>query len=259
MSPVKPFESTAASSVKVAIDGRRATLTLSRPPVNVINAAMMDELTAALTMVASTPAKLVVIRGDGKMFSAGADVEEHLPATVAGLLARFRKLGETLFAMEIPTVVYAHGAILGGALELALAADLIYLAPGTKVGQPEIVLGVMPPLAAAYLPKQIGLRRTNDLLLTGRTITADDAKAWGLVNDILDDAAFEQVAQGLLKKSRPALVATKRAIAKGRTRTFDAALRDAVTIYLDELMKSEDPVEGLKAFLEKREPRFQDR
>lgn len=255
MSPVKQSASTVVSSV----DGPRATIRLARPPVNVINGAMMDEIAAAAEAVAKSDAKLLVLRGDGRCFSAGADVEEHLPREVPEMLRRFRHVATALAELPIPTLVYAHGACLGGALEIALVADFIYAAPGTKLGQPEIVLGVMPPLAAAYLPSQIGLRRTNDLLLSGRTITAEEAASWGLINGVADEAAFEQVVASIAKKSRPALLATKRAIAKGRTRGFDAALRDAIAIYLDELMKSDDPVEGLKAFLEKREPRFTDK
>ncbi len=259
MSQEKPSGSTVASSVRLVIDGPRATITLARPPLNVINGAMMVELIDALGTVAKSAAKLLVLRGNGRVFSAGADVAEHLPPDVSSLLDRLRHVGMGLASLEIPSIVYAHGTALGAGLEMALVADLVYVAPGTKLGQPEIALGVMAPLSAAYLPSQIGLRRTNDLLLSGRTITAEEAKAWGIVNDIVDEAAFETIVAGLLQRSRPALVATKRAIAKGRARSFDVALREAVGIYLDELMTARDPVEGLKAFLEKRPPAFQDR
>jgi cyclohexa-1,5-dienecarbonyl-CoA hydratase len=148
--------STAVSSVKLTIDGPRATIELCRPPLNVINAALMDEFIDALETVAGSRAKLLVLRGNGRMFSAGADVAEHLPPHHVALLDRLRRLGSALATLEIPSIVYAHGAALGAGLELALVADLVYAAPGTKLGQPEIVLGVMPPLAAACLPSLIG-------------------------------------------------------------------------------------------------------
>jgi len=148
---------------------------------------------------------------------------------------------------------------MGGGLELALMADLIYAAPGTNLGQPEICLGVMPPLAAAWLPAQIGVRRTNDLLLTGRGISAEEARSWGLINDVCDESSLKKVLEGLLEKSRPALVATKRAIARGRGDRIREALPETISIYLNDLMSARDPEEGLRAFLEKRAPKFEDR
>jgi len=262
MSPVKSSESTAvnspsASMVRVSIEGGLATVTLSHPPLNVINGEMMEQLASALACGQS--AKLVLIRGEGCCFSAGADVGEHLPGQVEAMLDRFRRTALALADCPVPTVAWLHGSALGGALELALMADLVYAAPGTKIGQPEIALGVMAPLAAAYLPSQIGLRRTNELLLSGRTIRTDEAKAWGLINDVVDEEGFRTVVAGLLSRSRPALVATKRAIARGRSDRFRQALDESVAIYLKDLMSARDPLEGLRAFLEKRPPNFEDR
>jgi cyclohexa-1,5-dienecarbonyl-CoA hydratase len=233
MSPAKSSESTAASSpelsrIRVRIEEGLATLSLSRPPVNVIDGTMMDELVSELDGCRS--AKVLLIRGDGRCFSAGAEVEEHLPGRVEGMLRRFRDAALALNDLPIPTVAWVHGAAMGGGLELALMADLVYAAPGTRLGQPEIALGVMAPLAAAWLPSQIGVRRANELLLGG-----------------------------LLGTSRPALVATKRAIARGRSDRFREALPESIEIYLNELMSSQDPVEGLRAFLEKRPPKYEDR
>lgn len=262
MSPAKSSGSTAASSpsapvLRAEAAGGLVTLALSRPPVNVINGAMMDALVAALEGAGS--AKAVLLRGEGRCFSAGADVEEHLPGRVEEMLARFEKTARALADCPVPTVAWLHGSALGGGLELALMADLIYAAPGTKLGQPEILLGVMAPLAAAWLPEQIGVRRTNDLLLSGRTISAEEAKSWGLVNDVVEEGALGKILEGLLAKSRPALLATKRAIARGRGDRFRPALRESVDLYLRDLMSARDPVEGLRAFLEKRPPRFEDR
>jgi cyclohexa-1,5-dienecarbonyl-CoA hydratase len=262
MSPAKSSESTAASSpelsrIRVRIEEGLATLSLSRPPVNVIDGTMMDELVSELDGCRS--AKVLLIRGDGRCFSAGAEVEEHLPGRVEGMLRRFRDAALALNDLPIPTVAWVHGAAMGGGLELALMADLVYAAPGTRLGQPEIALGVMAPLAAAWLPSQIGVRRANELLLTGRGITADEACAWGLVNGVCDEEALRKVLGGLLGTSRPALVATKRAIARGRSDRFREALPESIEIYLNELMSSQDPVEGLRAFLEKRPPKYEDR
>lgn len=260
MSPERAFASTAASfrNVRLAIDAGRATVTLARPPLNVINAEMIGELRPALREAAAR-AKVLVLRGDGRMFSAGADVEEHLPGRVEAMLSAFVELGRELAAVEIPTVAYLHGAALGGGLELALPCDLVYAAPGTKLGQPEIALGVIAPVAAAYLPGQIGIRRTQDLLLSGRSLAPEEALDWGLINGIVDSDGFEAIVQGLLTRSRPALLATKKAVRSSVLRSFNDAARDGLDLYLNELMKAEDPVEGLKAFLEKRPPAFRDR
>jgi cyclohexa-1,5-dienecarbonyl-CoA hydratase len=243
--------------VRLAQEGALATIALCRPPVNVITGAMLEEILAALERAGG--AKVVVLRGEGRCFSAGMDVAEHLPGEVEKLLPKLRKLAGALADVPVPTVAYLHGAAMGGGLELALACDLVYAAPGTKLGQPEIALGVMAPVATAWLPTQIGVRRTNDLLLTGRTIPPEQARDWGLINDVVDEAGFKAAVDGLMQKSRPALVATKKAIAHGRCDRFKGSLREAVEIYLEQLMKAEDPVEGLRAFLEKRAPRFADR
>jgi len=262
MLPAKSSESTAASSpspsrIRVRIEDGLATLTLARPPVNVIDGAMMDELLSGLDGCRS--AKVLLLRGDGRCFSAGADVEEHLPGRVEGMLRRFRDVAAALSDVPIPTVAWLHGAAMGGGLELALMADLVYAAPGTRLGQPEIALGVMAPLAAAWLPAQIGVRRTHEMLLTGRTVSVEEAHAWGLINGVGDEESLGKIVRGLLASSRPALVATKRAIARGRADRFRDALPETLEIYLNELMSSRDPVEGLRAFLEKRAPVFEDR
>ena len=262
MLPAKSSESTAASSpspsrIRVRIEDGLATLTLARPPVNVIDGAMMDELLSGLDGCRS--AKVLLLRGDGRCFSAGADVEEHLPGRVEGMLRRFRDVAAALSDVPIPTVAWLHGAAMGGGLELALMADLIYAAPGTRLGQPEIALGVMAPLAAAWLPAQIGVRRTYEMLLTGRTVSVEEAHAWGLINGVCEEESLRKVLRGLLASSRPALVATKRAIARGRADRFREAVPETLEIYLNELMSSRDPVEGLRAFLEKRAPVFEDR
>jgi cyclohexa-1,5-dienecarbonyl-CoA hydratase len=262
MSLVKSSESTAASSpsvsrIRVRIENGLATVTLARPPVNVIDGQMMDELVSTLDGCRS--AKVLLLRGEGRCFSAGADVGEHLPGRVERMLRRFRDVALALSDVPIPTVAWLHGAAMGGGLELALMADLVYAAPGTSLGQPEIALGVMAPIAAAWLPAQIGVRRTNDLLLTGRGISAEEAKSWGLINDVCDEPALGKMLENLLEKSRPALVATKAAIARGRGGHFREALPETMATYLNELMAARDPEEGLRAFLEKRAPKFEDR
>jgi cyclohexa-1,5-dienecarbonyl-CoA hydratase len=234
-----------------------ATIVLSHRPLNVITLAMMDELLRALK--ASRAAKLLVLRGEGKGFSAGTDVREHLPRDARRMMRRFQALCEAFEAAPMPVLAYVHGYALGGGLELALTADILVAAPRSFVGQPEIALGVMAPVGAALLPSRVGSVRASDILLTGRRIPAEEAREWGLVNDVLDADAFARIVSILSAKSKPALRATKRAMLHGRHLPFPASLRANVKLYLGALMKAKDPVEGLKAFLEKRPPRFQDR
>jgi cyclohexa-1,5-dienecarbonyl-CoA hydratase len=164
--------------------------------------------------------------------------------------------------MEVPVVAAVNGAALGGGCELLLACDLVIASERAKLGQPEIRLGVFPPVAAALLPRLIGRQRALDLVLTGRVIAATEAQAIGLVGRVVPaegfDEAVDEYVGSLSSLSRPVLRLTKRTVVEGMAESLWEAFDRAERRYLDELMELEDAHEGLAAFLEKREPVWRD-
>lgn len=221
-----------------AIDKGYTILELNRPPVNVLNMEMLRAIREAVRGAK----RGLLIRGQGKCFSAGADVGEHLPGQVETMLPLFTDTVLEIAALEIPTLAYIHGATLGGGFELALACDFVVAAEDVKLGVPEIQLGVFPPLAAAML--DIGQRRVLELVLTGAPIGAKQALEWGLVNRVGTPADAEQFLEKILRWPACSIAAAKKAV---RSRSP----KEAERIYLEELMKHPEPVQGLRSFLEK--------
>jgi len=239
-----------------------ARLTLDRPPLNVITIAVMRELQAALDALATEPGlHALVFAGAGRAFSAGVDVGEHLGATHTAMLAEFHAVFERLAALAVPTVAVVHGRALGGGCELAAFCDFVLAADTAELGFPEIRLGVFPPVAAAVLPPWLGARALLRLVLTGEVISAAEAERLGLVTRVVPAAELEAATDALLGRLRglsaAALRATRRAMwaAEGGWR---ARLARAEAIYREELMATHDATEGLTAFLEKRQPVWQD-
>lgn len=244
--------------------GPAASVTLDRPPVNVLTIAMLEELAAAVEEAAGDPdAKAIVLTGAGKAFCAGVDVADHETDRVEAMIHAFAAAIRALLDSPLPVVAVLNGAALGGGLELALACDVVLARAGAKLGQPEIRLGVFPPAAAALMPRRIGVQRAMDLILTGRTITAEEGAAMGLVNRVVDaeelDAAVDEYIGQLTALSRPVLALARRAVVDGLDRSADEALARADRLYLEELMQLDDPYEGLAAFVAKRAPVWSDR
>jgi cyclohexa-1,5-dienecarbonyl-CoA hydratase len=243
--------------------GSVARLVLDRPPLNVLNIAMLEELDAALAGLAAEPdLKVLVLAGAGRAFCAGADVGDHLPDRVAPMLHLFHRVVKRLLGFECPTIAAVHGAALGGGCELAIACDLIIARDDATLGQPEIKLGVFPPVAAALLPRRVGMQRALDLVLSGRSVDAGEAKAMGLVSTVVyaDDFAgvCDSYAGRLAALSGPVLRLTKRVVLESAARPERTAIDHAETVYLDELMRLQDAREGLAAFLEKRSPNWKE-
>jgi cyclohexa-1,5-dienecarbonyl-CoA hydratase len=239
------------------------TITLKHPPVNVITIAMMEEIRHALSEIAPANTRVLVLRGAGKCFSAGMDVGEHLPGQFKRMFQAMHELFDQLFSLSIPTLSAVHGMALGGGMELALTTDITYAASGCKFGQPEIKLAVFPPVAAAYYPHLCGSKIAAELVLTGRSFTAEEALTAGLINSVWSDNEFEskleEAAKTLASYSTPALKAAKRALRIAGGIPFSEALAAAEKIYADEVMTTADAAEGLNSFLEKRSPQWKHR
>lgn len=242
-----------------------ATLIMDRPPLNILNIETIKEMTEAIESVSRNGgARVLVITSEGeKAFSAGVEVAEHTGAKVRDMLGAFNQLFFTLDSVEGVTVAGVKGAALGGGCEIAMACDLILAAENLKMGQPEIKLAVLPPVACAYLPRLVGLARANELLLSGDTIGAEEALRIGLVNKIVPLQNFEEELQSFVDRfSSNSLVGmkyTKKATRIGLKNSYPESLRLIGKLYLEELMKTKDANEGLSAFLEKRRPSFEDR
>jgi cyclohexa-1,5-dienecarbonyl-CoA hydratase len=236
------------------------TLTLARPPLNVLDLATLAELDHALAALSDErPLKALLLVGAADAFCAGVDVTDHLADQVASTLGLFHRVVNRLLAMECPTVAAVHGATLGGGCELMLACDLAVAREDARIGQPEIQLGVFPPVAAALLPSLVGRQRAMDLVLTGRTLGAVEAREMGLVSAVVPAAEWETgVARfvGRLERlSGPVLRLAKRAVVESPARGGPAeAIAAAEELYLAELMRLEDAEEGLRSFIEKRRP-----
>ena len=156
---------------------------IDRPPVNVLDIATLDALNAALAEAASDRGlKVLVLSGAGRAFCAGVDVADHTEERVESMLQAFHGRMGRIMALEAPVIALVHGAALGGGCELALACDFVLASDDLKLGQPEIQLAVFPPVAAALLPRLIGRQNALDLVLTGRTISGEEAQRLGLVS-----------------------------------------------------------------------------
>ncbi|MDX6693227.1 MAG: cyclohexa-1,5-dienecarbonyl-CoA hydratase [Blastocatellia bacterium] len=253
-------------NIQLSIEERVGRIRFARPPLNVFNIAMMREMSDAIG-VCSGQRELVAIVFDvvagSRLFSAGVAVEEHVEETIYQMLDSFHAIFRALEQAGKPAIALVDGAALGGGCELVAGCDIVIASDRARFGQPEIKLGVFPPVAAVLLPRVIGDKRARELMLTGDLIDAREALRLGLVNYVVPSDELEPKAQELLAKLRdlsaPALEAAKRAIDMSYGASFQDALAEVENLYLNELMKTADAREGIKAFMEKRKPLWQNK
>ena len=248
-----------ATGYEVTVEKRVATLTLRRPPLNILDIALCRALTSDIHGLAGLDeVGVLVLAGAGKAFSAGVDIAEHKPPTAHDSLHAFHDLCRAILEFPRPTIARVHGAALGGGCELVLACDLAIAAASARLGQPEIQLGVFPPFAAVLLPRLAGRRAAMETILWGEPLPAGEALRLRLVSEVVpDDRLDARVAERAARAaslSGVALRATRKAIRRGAIGPIDDALRAVEEQYLRDLMRSDDAVEGLDAFLEKRPP-----
>ena len=246
--------------IQFRVEDRVARITFARPPLNVLNIAMMREVTAALTESAQREIVAIVFDADKacRAFSAGVAIEEHVEETIYQMLDSFHAIFRQLEQIAKPTIALVDGAALGGGCELVAACDIVIASDRSRFGQPEIKLGVFPPVAAVVLPLVIGEKRARELILTGEIIDAVEASRLGLCNHVVPSAHLDgkllEVLAKLRELSGTSLQYARQSLDLGRGRTLDTALTQQENIYLHELMKTADANEGIKAFMEKRKP-----
>ncbi len=241
--------------------GGVATVTMNRPPLNVLHNPMMEEFNALLeTLVGQTSLAAIAIRAEGKVFSAGVDVADHTDDKVGDMIRLFHGIFRKLASTDALTIAAVQGAAIGGGCELACFCDIVLASDRAKFGQPEVQVGVFPPVAACVFPAQVGIKKAVELTALGATIRADEALRIGLVNAVYPadtfDAQVDEYLDGVRKLSIPVVRLAKRATVRSTRAQFLSDLEEAERIYLDELMKLSDAHEGIAAFMEKREPRW---
>jgi cyclohexa-1,5-dienecarbonyl-CoA hydratase len=247
--------------ISLDIDGPVARITLRNPPFNVIDVAMMEELSRSLGEIeARQDLSIIVLSGEGKAFSVGVDVAAHTPDKVEEMLAKFHSVIRGLVATKKVTIAAVHGYCLGGGAELAMMCDMAYTTESAQWGFPEIKLGCYPPVACTALAALVGQKRAAEFILTGRTIGGKEATEIGLANRAVPEGelagAVDATVAGLRALSPAALAVAKKASYAWDSMHFDKGLARSEKIYFDELMKTSDAHEGIRAFMEKREPKW---
>jgi len=253
-------------NIKFQIDDRVARITFARPPLNILNIAMMREIGAALNDCAERRdlAAIVFDAAAGtRAFSGGVAVEEHVAETVFKMLDSFHAIFRTLNQISKPVVGIIDGPALGGGCEFVAACDIVIASERARFGQPEIKLGVFPPVAAVLLPRIIGEKKAREMVLLGEIVDAQEAMRLGLVNQVVPAGELDRQAEAVLAKLRDlsgaSLQFTRGALDLGRYGDFESALRRVENLYLNELMKTGDAIEGVQSFMEKRKPDWRNR
>jgi cyclohexa-1,5-dienecarbonyl-CoA hydratase len=249
---------TTYQNIRFRIEDRVARITFARPPLNVFNIEMMREIGKAVGECAQRDLVAIVFDADKncRAFSAGVAVEDHLQDTIFQMLDAFHGIFRLLEQLAKPSIALIDGAALGGGCELVAACDIVIASDRSRFGQPEIKLGVFPPVAAVLLPRVIGEKRARELILTGEIIDSVEAGRLGLCNHVVPGAHLEakllEVLAKLRELSGTSLTFAKQSLDLGRGRSIEDALSEQENIYIHELMKTEDANEGVKAFMEKR-------
>jgi enoyl-CoA hydratase len=258
------------TNITYAVDGPIATLTINRPAVlNALNHATIAEIGAALAAAEADGAvRVVVITGAGeRAFAAGADINElqAIPSANAGrrFSEQSHRLGFEIAAMSKPVLAAINGFALGGGLELALACDIRLASSTAQVGQPEILLGIIPGWGGTQrLPRLIGPGAARLLCMTGERIGAEEALRLGIVERVFPAESFHDdvlaLARTLAERPPLALAAVKQAIGRGMNMGLEEGCMYEAALFGD-LAATEDAKEGTSAFLEKRKAGFSGR
>ena len=252
------------SQVHYEVRDEIAYLTLDAPPLNILTAALMRQLTALIQQAQQdTTLKGVAVTSTARAFSAGADVAEHQPERAGEMIEAFSRLFGALAALELPLVMAVDGAALGAGLELAVMADILLASDRATFGQPEIRLGFFAPVGVAWLPTRIGLGRALEVTCTGRTFSAAEMQTMGLVSRVVAPDQLAQALEGVLNDLRLASPVIMRMNVRLSRRLagqpFETARRDAERVFLEELLATEDVREGIASFIEKRRPVWRNR
>lgn len=250
--------------VKLRIDGSVARMTLSRPEHNLLNEAMLRELADGISFVGdSAEVKLVVLDSACKVFCGGIDIGEYTSQRVFQMLDAFHAAFSGMLEVAKPVLCVVNGPAIGGGAELAAFGDLVVATPKARFAQPEISIGVFPPLASTILPFLVGPKRALEIVLTGEPITAERALELGLINRLVPEAKLEQSVNELVERitahSGPVLTMAKKAILGGMGLSLRDGLKHSMNIFLNELYRLEDSQEGLRALVEKRKPNWKNR
>ncbi|MFZ0733742.1 MAG: enoyl-CoA hydratase/isomerase family protein [Candidatus Sulfotelmatobacter sp.] len=256
-----PLSTVATHRVSLEIASPLARITLANAPLNVIDIPMMEQLSRILAEIESHPAvSTIVIRGEGNAFSAGVDVAAHTPDRVEDMLQKFHAVIRVLIATKKLTIAQVYGHCLGGGAELAMVCDIVYTTPDAQWGFPEIKLGCYPPVACTALAALVGQKRAAELILTGRTISGTEAAEIGLATHTVSESelskSVDECVNALFRLSPAALAIAKKALYAWDSMHFDKGLARSEKIYLEELVKTADAQEGVRAFLEKRPPKW---
>ncbi|HSO09894.1 MAG TPA: enoyl-CoA hydratase/isomerase family protein [Desulfoprunum sp.] len=241
-----------------------ARITFNRPKHNVLNMAMMQELTAILAdLNADAELKCVVIAAQGASWCAGVEVLDHKPELAPDMIRIFDALLKQIHALAVPSIAAVNGACLGGGMEVAIACDMVVAARSAVFGQPEIKLGFLPPYAAVRLPRLVGPSRAIEICTTGKRYSAEAMQQMGVVCDVFDDNALEKGVAQLTKEiqhASPLIIRlNKKAVNQHVGMAIDDAMESANDMFLNQLMHTEDTLEGLRSFEEKRRPEWKNR
>ncbi len=247
-------------NIILEIEDYVSRITINRPPPNILDIKTMSEIISALKEIRKQKAiKAVVFTGAGtKAFSAGVEVRDHLPENVKEMLRAFHGIFREMIKLVQPTIAVVNGYALGGGCELALFCDMVIASEKSELGQPDIKLGNFAPLALVAYPFFIWRKSVYEFLFTGESLSAKEAQRIGLVNKVVPESELKEAEQDLLRKlldlSSVSIRASKMAMAATFNEQFEKALDAVEAIYMNELAPSEDGLEGLEAFLEKRSP-----
>jgi cyclohexa-1,5-dienecarbonyl-CoA hydratase len=246
-------------NIRFERDEHVVKITLNRPPLNVLNIKMMREINTALDGLKNdTKLKALIFQAEGKAFSAGVDVADHTGKKAEEMIHIFHKIFFRLTKIMAPTIAIVNGAALGGGCELAIFCDIVLASDNSKFGQPEIKVGVFAPIAAVIFPWNTNFRKSMELLLTGDTIDAKEAKELGLINAVFPEESFHEESKKFIEKitenSSVVLQLTKQIIDEAYGEDYHIGVAKAENLYLNKLMNTYDANEGLKAFMEKRKP-----
>ena len=245
--------------LKIQMADGVARITFARPKHNVLNIEMMNELNGELqSLAADRDLKCLVLLGEGPSWCAGVEVADHKPEMADDMIATFNRIFEFVDKLEVPTIAAVHGACLGGGMEVAIACDIIIAGKSALFGQPEIKLGFVPPYAAIRLPHLVGPSKALEVCTTGKRYTAAEAQSMGMVNHVVEDDQLGEATDKLIKEiqaNSPLIIRlNKQAVKQHLGMAFPQALQSVSDLFLNKLMKTEDVLEGIASFEEKRRP-----